>query len=58
MLQAFPDRFVVGSDQFYNSPPIRTECARKFVDFLPPDLAQVIAYDNVRRIYRLSAALH
>ena len=56
MLQAFPDRFVVGSDQFYDSPPIRTERARKFVDFLPPDLARVIAYDNVRRIYRLAAA--
>ena len=58
MLQAFPDRFVVGSDQFYDSPPIRTERARNFVDFLPPDLARVIAYDNVRRIYRLAAASH
>jgi len=58
MLQAFPDRFVVGSDQFYDSPPIRTERARKFVDFLPPDLARVIAYENVRRIYRLPAPGH
>jgi len=56
MLQAFPDRFVVGSDQFYDSPPIRTERARKFVDFLPPDLARAIAYENVRHIYRLPSA--
>ena len=58
MLQAFPDRFVVGSDQFYDSPPIRSERARKFVDFLPPDLARAIAYENVRHIYRLPAAAH
>jgi hypothetical protein len=58
MLQAFPDRFVVGSDQFYDSPPICTERAGKFVDILPPDLARVIAYDNVRRSYQLAAASH
>jgi hypothetical protein len=56
MLRAFPDRFVVGSDQFYDSPPIRSERARKFVDFLPPDLARAIAYENVRHIYRPPAA--
>jgi len=55
MLRAFPDRFVVGSDQFYDSPPVRTERARNFVDWLPPDLAPLIAYENVRRIYRLAA---
>ena len=56
MLRAFPDRFVVGSDQFYDSPPVRSERARSFVDWLPPDLAPLIAYENVRRIYRLAAA--
>ncbi len=55
MLHAFPDRFVIGSDQFYDTPSVRTERARKFVDLLPPDLAPLIAFDNVRRIYRLSA---
>jgi predicted TIM-barrel fold metal-dependent hydrolase len=56
MLRAFPDRFVVGSDQFYDSPPVRSERARRFVDWLPPDLAPLIAYENVRRIYRLAVA--
>jgi predicted TIM-barrel fold metal-dependent hydrolase len=55
MLRAFPERFVIGSDQFYDTPSVRTERARKFVDWLPSDLAPLIAFENVRRIYRLSA---
>jgi predicted TIM-barrel fold metal-dependent hydrolase len=58
MLRVFPDRFVIGSDQFYDSPPVRSERARKFVDWLPRDLAPLIAYENVRRIYRLAVAGH
>jgi predicted TIM-barrel fold metal-dependent hydrolase len=58
MVQAFPDRFVIGSDQFYDSPPVRSVRARKFVDLLPADLAPLVAYANVRRIYRLQAAAH
>ena len=58
MLQAFPDRFVVGSDQFYNQPEIiRTYRARAFVDALPAEIARRIASENVRYIYRLPAAL-
>ena len=57
-LRVFPDRFVIGSDQFYDSPPVRCERARKFVDWLPPDLAPLISYENLRRIYRLAGAGH
>jgi predicted TIM-barrel fold metal-dependent hydrolase len=57
MLEAFPDRFVVGSDQFYDDPQIRTYRARAFVDALPMDIARRIAYENVKYIYRLPATL-
>jgi predicted TIM-barrel fold metal-dependent hydrolase len=59
MLRAFPDRFVVGSDQFYSDPVIiRTRRARAFVNFLPADLVRQITTENVRRIYRLPATFH
>jgi hypothetical protein len=57
MLRAFPDRFAVGSDQFYNQvdqDPTRIEHARKLVGALPPDLAQRVGRENARHIYRLS----
>ncbi len=58
MLQAFPERFVVGSDQFYTDPEvIRTHRARAFVDALPAEIAHRIASENVKHIYRLPAAL-
>ena len=58
MLEAFPDRFVVGSDQFYDDQQIiRTYRARAFVDALPTDIVRRIAYENVKYIYRLPAAL-
>ena len=58
MLRAFPDRFVIGSDQFYDTPSPRTGRARRLVDLLPADLAPLVAYENARRIYRLPAAGH
>ena len=58
MLEAFPDRFVIGSDQFYDEPQIvRTYRARAFVDALPMEIARRIAYENIKHIYRLPAAL-
>jgi predicted TIM-barrel fold metal-dependent hydrolase len=56
MVRDFPDRFVIGSDQFFDQEPERIEHARKFVDGLPPDLARPVATENVKRIYRLAAA--
>jgi predicted TIM-barrel fold metal-dependent hydrolase len=53
MLRDFPDRFVIGSDQFFDEGTERLALARKFVDALPPQVARVVASENARRIYRL-----
>jgi hypothetical protein len=55
MLRAFPDRFVIGSDQFFGENPERLERAREFIDALPPDLAQRVGRENALRLYRLPA---
>lgn len=55
MMRAFPDRFVIGSDQFYDEGPERIERARKFINGLPPDLARLVASENVRRVYRFAS---
>jgi hypothetical protein len=55
LLRAFPDRFVVGSDQFYDRPLDRLDSVRRIVDALPADLARQIGSDNPLRIYRLPA---
>ncbi len=54
MLRAFPSRFVIGSDQFFDQEPQRIRRARRFVDALPPDLARLVASENIRQIYRLA----
>lgn len=53
MLRDFPDRFVIGSDQFFDEGAERLILARKFVDALPPEAARLVASENARRIYRL-----
>lgn len=66
LIQAFPDRFVLGSDRFYrpagagqpflNIAPQQQDLSdqhRVFLDLLPRDLAVRLAHDNVVRIYRL-----
>jgi len=55
MLRAFPDRFVVGSDQFFGEGSERLARAREFVDALPPDLAQRVGRENALALYRLPA---
>ena len=55
MLRDYPDRFVIGSDQFFDDEFEALTLARKFVDALPPDLAHKIARENALRIYRLGA---
>src|SRR5207244_9131706 len=37
MLRDFPDRFVIGSDQFFDEGSERITLARKFIDALPPE---------------------
>lgn len=56
MLRAFPDRFMVGSDQFFDQGSQRLSVARRFVDALPPELARQIAIENAAHIYRLPVA--
>jgi hypothetical protein len=68
LLQNFPDRFVVGGDQFIASPSVRgmgpglifsqrapmiRERTRVFLKTLSPDLSRKIAVENATRLYRL-----
>lgn len=55
LLRAFPDRFIIGSDQFFDEGSERLALARKLVDALPPDIAHLVASANARRIYKLNA---
>lgn len=56
MLRTFPDRFMIGSDEFIGEETERLENARRLVDALPPDLKQLLASDNAKRVYRLAAS--
>jgi predicted TIM-barrel fold metal-dependent hydrolase len=55
LFRAFPDRFVIGSDQFFDEGSERLALTRKLVDALPADIARLVANENARRIYRLDA---
>jgi len=64
----FPDRFVIGGDQFFASPRLQGPgpglvfaqrapvIRRRTIDFLhrlPPDLAPKMAHENAVRLYKL-----
>lgn len=61
VIREFPDRFIIGSDQFYLSPgsPMErvgasgVEPTNKFFALLPPDLARQIGQENPQRIFNL-----
>ena len=68
LLQDFPDRFVLGTDQFIPSPTVRgmgpgmmfaqrapmiRQRTRMLLHVLPPDLARKIGYENAIRLYKL-----
>lgn len=61
LIQAFPDRFMLGSDAFYGASDTVSRGAsaqgldnlRGLVDQLPPDLARRVASDNAALIYKL-----
>jgi predicted TIM-barrel fold metal-dependent hydrolase len=55
LLRDYPDRFMIGSDQFIGDDTERFESSRHLVDALPHDLAQRVASDNAKHIYRLGA---
>lgn len=59
LFQEFPDRFVIGSDQFFSSQTVRRRMPQSFeetwaiLDQLPPELARKIGGKNAARIYHL-----
>lgn len=59
LVRDFPDRILIGSDQFYASPksprkwPESSQGPRLFLSKLPSELAQKVAVENAARIYRL-----
>ncbi|MBI3076160.1 MAG: amidohydrolase family protein [Deltaproteobacteria bacterium] len=67
LFREFPDRFVIGGDQFFVTPQLRgpglifagrapliRERTRRFLSRLPPDLAGQIGRENAIRLYRLT----
>jgi hypothetical protein len=67
LFRDFPDRFVIGSDQFFVSPNIRgsgpgtvfgqraqriREGSKTLLSRLPPDLRQKIGYENAVNLYK------
>lgn len=59
LFEKYPDRFIIGTDQFYVSATMpvkkekRIDSMRRFLDVLPPDLAQQFGITNPRRIFNL-----
>lgn len=59
LMKEFPDRFILGTDQFYVPPgarsigPQKAEATKRFMTLLPTDLAQRIGLENPRRIFNL-----
>jgi hypothetical protein len=53
LMQDFPDRFIIGSDQFHDEETTRLELARQLIDALPPAIASRVARENALAIYRL-----
>jgi predicted TIM-barrel fold metal-dependent hydrolase len=61
LLRDFPDRFVLGSDQFHppyaaarRTPAEGYDNLRRLIDQLPPELARAIAFENAERLYGLA----
>jgi predicted TIM-barrel fold metal-dependent hydrolase len=57
LLREFPDRFLIGSDQFFDDEGTeRLSEARRLLDALPPELARQIGSENAKKVYRLDRA--
>lgn len=59
LISDFPDRFVMGTDTFYQDSPearggdtVGLSNLQRLLMQLPPDVARKLAHDNVARIYR------
>jgi hypothetical protein len=57
MLRDYPDRFMIGSDQFFGDDTERLAGARGLVDALPSELARRVAGENAKHVYRLDARI-
>jgi predicted TIM-barrel fold metal-dependent hydrolase len=55
LLRAFPERFMVGSDQFFDEGTERLAQVRNFIDALPPEIVHLVARENAKRVYHLDA---
>ncbi len=59
LIAAFPDRFMLGADEFYSSPgaagrmPKSTDSTWQLLSQLPPELARAVGRENAIRIYGL-----
>lgn len=59
LIKRFPDRFLIGSDQFYFSPkigpapPRNAEISNVFLSSLPKDLAKKIGHENAVRVFKM-----
>jgi hypothetical protein len=59
LLEEFPDRFMVGSDQFYqppqakNPPKLDMEGSERLVRSLPPKLARRVGYENAAKVFKI-----
>jgi hypothetical protein len=60
LIKEFPDRFILGSDAFYTDKSIRRGGndegrlnLHRLLTQLPPDIARMVAQENVYRIYRM-----
>lgn len=64
LIQAFPDRFMIGSDAFYDAGGVARGSGdpgqdtglrwlRALVDALPPEVARAVGHANAERVYRL-----
>ncbi|OGQ99549.1 MAG: hypothetical protein A2505_03180 [Deltaproteobacteria bacterium RIFOXYD12_FULL_55_16] len=60
MLSEFPDRFMIGTDQFYqpmnarNKRRLELEGSKRLMMILPPELARKVGYENAGRIFKLT----
>jgi predicted TIM-barrel fold metal-dependent hydrolase len=63
LIQAYPDRFIIGSDQFYMPPKAQGQIGpprgkkmetAQLLSLLPPDLARKVGHENAVQIFKLA----
>lgn len=60
LIRAFPDRFIIGTDQFYVPPggrkigPQRTQASMRFSALLPEDVAEKVLFRNAAALFGIN----